>query len=81
MKRCDGHVTNFKFKQNSFRVHVITYIVLPSSPFLSTDVKFIFYYPVLPASPGRGTPSIMSGFSILVQPTKPASLIRFLCEQ
>ena len=31
--RCDGHATIFIFNLNSFHVHVLTYIVLPSSPF------------------------------------------------
>ena len=29
---------------NSFHVHVLTYIVLPSSPFFFTAVKFISMY-------------------------------------
>ena len=41
--RYDGHATIFKFKQNSFRVHVPTYILLASFLFLSTAVKFYFY--------------------------------------
>ena len=35
----------------------------------------IEYQPALPASPGRGPPSVLSGFSISVQPTKPAVTI------
>ena len=34
-----------------------------------------------PALPERGPPSVLSGFSISVQPAKPTSPIRFLCEQ
>ena len=42
--RFNGHATILKFNLNSFHVHVLTYIVLPSSPFfLSTVVKFISY--------------------------------------
>ena len=37
--------------------------------------------PALPASPGRGPPSVMSGLSISVQPTAPASSIELLSEQ
>ena len=32
--RCDSHATTFKFKLNSFDVHVLTYIDLLLSPFL-----------------------------------------------
>ena len=39
------------------------------------------YYPALPASSCRGPPSVNSGFSISVQPAKPASPIGLLCEQ
>ena len=42
--RCDGHAIIFTFNLNSFHVHVLTYIVLPSSFFLSTAVNFIFMY-------------------------------------
>ena len=41
----------------------------------------IRYLPVLPAPPGSDPPSVMSGFSMAVQPAKPPSLIRLLCEQ
>ena len=56
--RCDGLATIYKGKQNSFNsfdpapvslpasdlyAHVLKHIVLPSFPFLSTAVKFIFY--------------------------------------
>ena len=36
--------------------------------------------PVLPASPGRGPPSVTSGFSVLAQPAAPASRVGFWCE-
>ena len=42
--RCNGHAIIFTFNLNSFRVHALTYIVLPSSPFLSTAVKLIYMY-------------------------------------
>ena len=38
----------------------------------------VFY--AKPASPGRGPSSVMWGFSISVQPAKPASPIGLLCE-
>ena len=42
--RCDGHAAIFKFQQNSFHVHVLTRIVLPSSAFfLSTAVKLSMF--------------------------------------
>ena len=31
--RCNSHATTFKSNLNSFHVHVLTYIVLPLSPF------------------------------------------------
>ena len=37
--------------------------------------------PALPALPGRGPPSVMTGFSISVQPDASASRMRLLCEQ
>ena len=42
--RCDGYAIVFTSNLNSFHVHVLTYIVLPSSFFLSTAVKFISMY-------------------------------------
>ena len=42
--KCDGHAIIFTFNLNSFHVHVLTYIVLPSSLFLSTAVTFISMY-------------------------------------
>ena len=41
----------------------------------------MFYQPALPASPGMGPPSIMSGFSTSVQSAARVSPIRLLCEQ
>ena len=40
--RCDGHATIFIFNLNSFHVHVLRYIVLPTSPFFCPLLSNLF---------------------------------------
>ena len=44
-------------------------------------VVFIVNYQSLPALLGKGPPTVMSGFSISIQPAAPASPIGPLCLQ
>ena len=43
--------------------------------------SYSIYQPALLMSRGRGSPSVMSGFRVSVQPAVPASPIRLFCEQ
>ena len=41
--RCDGYAIVFTSNLNSFHLHVLTYIVLPSSPFFVHCCQIYFY--------------------------------------